>query len=156
MFKKLLYILIVLLVGFFSYSYIHSQKETPNLDGGLCKYVEYSGSCMITGISKDSEEKNGYIGSEITYFFDLENQTDTAKMLIPYSKDIANGKKMKLTYMNGWNVGDKFIKKYSLKVNSTYPYTTYPCVLKEITAGTCTPTLVEFTSIDTADYVDLK
>ena len=61
------------------------------------------------------------------------------------------GREHLFTLHNSWYVGPRYLKKYGIQKGKTYP-----CVLKVIEEGTCTPVVFEFKTIDPKDYFESR
>ena len=126
-----------------------AKKSTTLNDGGRCVYCSYEGSAEIlrikqTPASRAQSEIHGgprYEGYEVWFHFrpELDYSLDRIKTII--IRDHL------LTLDNGWYVGSCYLEKYGIKAGKVFP-----CTLKVIEKGTCTPVVFEFESVDLKDY----
>ena len=120
--------------------------------GGPCTYASYGGTARIIRIAKSDASRNqaglaggpGYEGYEIWFRFAPEEGVTIGEWPAQ-----AIGQERLLTLQNGWYPGPRFLKKYELVEGGEYP-----CTLKVIEKGTCTPIIFDFPTIDTADYFE--
>jgi len=54
-----------------------------------------------------------------------------------------------LRLMNSWYPGQQFLAKYVIKINAIFT-----CKLDIETQGSCTPTMIEFETINVTDYFE--
>lgn len=121
-------------------------------DGSPCTYVSYAGCAKIVRIKKtpasvaQSEVIGGpgYKGYEVWFRFIPELDMRNGNI-----KPLTNREHL-FTLYNGWYVGYRYLEKYGIKTGKTFP-----CVLKVIETGTCSPVLFEFKTIDPKDYFEV-
>jgi hypothetical protein len=130
------------------------RKSGDSRVGGPCAYTSYDGIAHITRIVKTETSRNqaglsggpGYEGFEIWFRF-----VPAEGIAIEGWPAQAVDQERLLTLQNGWYPGPRFLEKYKLAEGSDYP-----CTLKVIQKGTCTPILFDFPTIDTADYFEIQ
>lgn len=146
-------VLILALIGIVALSAIVLlANRTSTTDerkiGGGCTYADYPGTCPVTGVkaNKASSQQGteaagpGYPGYVITFTYDAKEGADGGE---------AGAGEHRLTLMNGWYPGPKFVSKYAIAEGKTFA-----CSLKVRTSGACTPTVFEFPTIDRTDYFE--
>jgi hypothetical protein len=121
--------------------------------GGPCEYVGYPGIATVTKMEITDQSRQqalstggaGYPGCEVWFSFktDAAVSPDWARKLL--------GREHLFRLANSWYPGEKYIDKYGIKVGNTYP-----CVLKVITRGTCTPAIFKFPGCRDDDYFESK
>ncbi|MFO7986918.1 MAG: hypothetical protein R6U38_13745 [Desulfatiglandaceae bacterium] len=114
--------------------------------GGPCQYKSYPGEAAIVSVEKkaDQQETNSSGESRDRYEVRFIFHTDQT-VAEPYAG--VEGKIRRLRLKNGSDPGLGFVQKYGIEVGRTFP-----CHLKVITRGTCTPVLFDFPTIDLGDY----
>jgi hypothetical protein len=127
-----------------------ADGEPPRVGGG-CDYVEIPGVATIEGVEKTPEASEqatagggpGYEGLEIRYTFAPSEPVDD-----PQIKAWV-GEMHILQLANSWYPGPRYVEKYGLAEGKTLD-----AVLKALTAGTCTPFVVDFPDLDLTDYFE--
>jgi hypothetical protein len=122
--------------------------------GGACSYKSYEGTARIIRIEKtDVSLKQagiiggpGYEGYEIRFRF-LPGEG----IALEGWPAAAIDREHLLTLHNGWCPGPRFLEKYRLVAGNEYP-----CTLKIIETGTCTPIVFDFATIDTQNYFESR
>jgi len=122
--------------------------------GGPCSYKSYDGKARITRIVKTEDSRRqaalmggpGYEGYGIWFRF-----VPKAKLDVDGWPADALDREQALTLQNGWRPGPRFLMKYHLAAGNEYP-----CSLKIIETGTCTPIVFNFETIDTDDYFESR
>ncbi len=117
--------------------------DKPAILGGPCRYQSFSGWATIVSITPLSGARAQgppYRGYEVKFMFKPDQP-------IPQSFAQPEGSLFPLRLTNSWPPGSKFIQKYGIVIGKTFP-----CVLKIITQGTCTPMVFDFPTIDLSDY----
>ena len=130
-----------------------AKDEIPFKEGGPCTYRCYEGSSEIARITQTPASLAqsrviggaGYDGYEVWFRFVPKSDIHDPRIgsLI--------GREHLFTLHNGWYVGPRYLRKYGVE-----PVKKYPCILKLIEEGTCTPVLFEFEMIDSRDYFESR
>jgi hypothetical protein len=148
------FVLGVLASGNCSTMEIKMDNERINSDnGGFCMYASYEGDAKIVRITQTPTslaQANviggpGYEGYEVWFHF-------TPNQAIP--EDLSRSQISRehlFTLNNGWYVGPRYIEKYGLG-----PDKTFPCVLMVIVQGTCSPLVFDFKTLDRKDYFESR
>jgi hypothetical protein len=125
-------------------------KGPTNLNnGGRCVYSSYEGIAEIIRIKQTPASRAqseilggpGYEGYEVWFRFcpELDYPIDRIKNIII--------REHLLTLDNGWYAGSRYLEKYEIKAGRIFP-----CTLKVIEKGVCTPMVFEFETVDLKDY----
>ncbi len=117
--------------------------------GGPCRYDDFPGTAVIASVApwRPASPAEGsptpYPPLAVTFVF-----TPSAPIVGEplYRPDAVHG----LTLVNGMPPGPRFIAKYGIA-----PGKAFPCRLRLIREGTCTPALFDFPGIDRTDYFEL-
>jgi len=129
------------------------SKQMTVADGGCCTYVSFEGIARIVRIAKTSASKSqakviggpNYEGYEVWFRFvpsqNLPNDRYESLM----------AREHMLTLYNSWYFGPRYLKKYGIETDKTYP-----CVLKILREGTCSPLFFEIETIDRKDYFESR
>jgi len=120
----------------------------PKTGGGPCEYKSYPGRAEIISVAR-IELPRGHPGPphdtyEVWFRFIPDHP-------IAESHGRVDGKPQLLTLANSWHPGPRFLEKYGIA-----PGRVFPCNLKVITRGTCSPRVFEFPGIDRGDYFESK
>lgn len=125
-------------------------ENAPMLLGGPCAYDAYPGKAVILAVSpepRDADTTRGpatpYPGYAVTYRFTPDAPITGQPLYRP-------GEVRTLTLVNDMAPGPRFLQKYAIA-----PGRTFPCQLRVIRQGTCTPALYAFPTIDLSDYFEL-
>lgn len=119
--------------------------------GGPCEYHDYAGTATIVRVEQTEtsrrQAKNvggaGYEGYEVWFRFEPASEIGEE-----WARPAA-GKEHRLSLMNSWYPGPRYLQKYGIK-----PGLKCSCVLKAITKGTCTPIIFDFPEIKRDDYFE--
>lgn len=120
---------------------------------GGCIYDTFPGNCMIVSVrktlmSRGQKRRTGYDGWEVkvNYKESVRLPTEKEKFLRSFSKK----DRIMLRLVNFWLPGAKFIRKYLIIEGETFP-----CTLKLINQGKCTPMLLQLNGVPLDDFCDL-
>lgn len=142
--------------GAFGQGEAGGARPTPRENmkvGGSCEYVDYTGTATITRMMSTDQSRvqattlggAGYPGFEIWFSF----KTD-AKIAQDWARKVVE-REHPFRLANSWYPGERYINKYGIKVGNVYP-----CTLKIITRGTCTPAIFKFPGDKDRDYFESK
>jgi hypothetical protein len=130
-----------------------SHEGTGFSQGGPCTYTSYEGRAEIVRITQTRASMAqskvvggaGYEGCEVWFRFvpKLDTHDSRVGSLI--------GREHLFTLHNGWYVGPRYLEKYGIQ-----PGREYPCILKLIEKGACSPVVFEFETIDSRDYFESR
>lgn len=128
------------------------EQATLN-DGSCCTYISYEGSAQIVRITQTpaslAQSKviggPGYKGYEVWFRFIPKSDVSDDRIKSLLSREHL------FSLYNSWYIGPRYLKKYGIQTGKTYP-----CILKVIEEGTCTPVLFEFKTIDSKDYFEKR
>ncbi|EFL53245.1 conserved hypothetical protein [Solidesulfovibrio fructosivorans JJ]] len=119
--------------------------------GGPCTYADFPGKAVIVAVTPQPKTPvtgggipTPYPGFDITYTFTPDTPIAGEPLYTP-------GRTHTLTLVNGMAPGSRFLQKYGITAGKVFP-----CRLRIIRQGTCTPVLYDFPGIDRADYFELK
>ncbi|UCD86001.1 MAG: hypothetical protein JSU92_07355 [Deltaproteobacteria bacterium] len=129
----------------------NSKAVSPAKVGGPCDYVAYPGTARITRIEKTDKSSRqakvsggaGYEGYEVWFVFESDQEIEEERA----RKYIEEEHLFLLS--NSWYPGELYLKKYDIKVDGSYP-----CELRVLTKGTCTPVIIKFTELGQDDYFE--
>ena len=114
--------------------------------GGPCRYKSYPGEAKIVSLEKrmhqgktDTSESGGDTYRVMFTFHTDETITESYAQV--------EDETFQVLLTNGSHPSEAFLKKYDIEEGKTFP-----CRLKVITQGTCTPVLFDFPTIDVSDY----
>jgi len=137
---------LLLLLGFSSSAGCMGKGPKEGTVGGPCTYREYPGTARIVSVRPGQQERvtggPSYQPMEVRFIFMPEGD-------IPDKAFSPEGKEYPLLLKNSWAPGPRFLEKYGIRVGNEFP-----CRLKTIVKGTCTPLLFEFPTIDLGDYFE--
>lgn len=132
----------------------NDKRETDLKAGGCCTYNSFSGHARITRIMKTEASVGqkgiiggaGYEGYEVWFRFIPEQK-------LPSGFDSSGflGREHLYTLQNGWYVGPRYLEKYKIRTGKEYP-----CVLKIIEKGSCSPLVFDFTTMGRGDYFEIQ
>lgn len=127
-----------------------TSTTTERIVGGNCSYDKFAGTCKIISISKTAESiqqisSAGYQGFDVKFRF-TPNQTLN---LDPSRVQSILNTSWDLRLMNSWYPGPGFLAKYGIRTNAIFT-----CKLDIETQGSCTPTMIEFDTINVTDYFE--
>ncbi|MEW6096458.1 MAG: hypothetical protein AB1567_08040 [bacterium] len=158
--KKLYFILMIVGLGMINIS-CEIQKEVIKMDvkqkeerqGGGCVYISYDGDAEIIRIIQTQNSISqskiiggpGYEGYEVWFRFIPQQEISNEWVQKAISKEHL------FTLYNSWYVGPLYLKKYGIEIGKTYP-----CKLKVIKKGVCTPLIFEIETLNRADYFEKK
>ncbi|MFU2211044.1 hypothetical protein [Solidesulfovibrio sp. C21] len=119
--------------------------------GGPCTYADFPGKAVIVAVTPRPAKTPAaggiptpYPAFDVTYTFTPDTPIAGEPLYTP-------GRTHTLTLVNGMAPGPGFLQKYGLA-----PGKVFPCRLRIIRQGTCTPVLFTFPGIDQSDYFELK
>ena len=129
-----------------------NNSNVKQIEGSCCAYVSYAGNAEIVKIARTSASAAqaavlggpGYEGYEVWFRF-----VPCKGVSIPVEQRFADNRLNLFTLQNSWYVGPRYLEKYHMKVGETYP-----CELKFLTKGTCTPVIFELKTLDGTDYFE--
>jgi|LGVF01.2.fsa_nt_gb hypothetical protein len=154
--KKYLLLIVAALGPMICCSYVKKEAEMVSnqatADGGCCTYISYEGSAQIMRVSQTPASVTqykilggpGYEGYEVWFRF-------TTQQNIPHGVRKEISREQLFTLKNSWYVGPRYLEKYGIETGKAYP-----CKLKVIKEGTCTPIVFEFDAIDSGDYFESR
>ncbi|UJX40243.1 hypothetical protein K9F62_16280 [Desulfovibrio sp. JY] len=118
--------------------------------GGPCTYADFPGKAVIVAVTPrplDTPATRAiptpYPAFDVTYTFTPDTPIAGESLYTP-------GRTYTLTLINGMAPGSRFLQKYGIA-----PGKVFPCRLRVIRQGTCTPVLLTFPGIDRTDYFEL-
>lgn len=130
-----------------------SNQGTGFSQGSPCTYASYEGSAEIVRVTQTPASMAqssviggpGYEGYEVWFRFvpNRDVRHRGIRSLI--------GREHLFTLDNGWYIGPRYQEEYDIKIGKTYP-----CVLKVIKEGTCSPVVFEFKTINSKDYFESR
>lgn len=123
------------------------------LVGGRCEYADYAGIATISRVEKTADSLAqikiaggaGYEGYEVRFTFKSDQH------LPDEWRQRALESEHSFQLANSWYVGPEYLAKYKIE-----PGATFPCTLRIITKGTCTPMLFAFDNLDQTDYFEAR
>ncbi len=144
--------ILILTLGLLHCNEVKNKKPVnPAKVGGPCTYTDYPGTATVTRIEKTEKSSRqakvsggaGYEGHEVWFVFkaDQEVKEERARKYIE--------KEHLFLLSNSWYPGPLYLKKYNIKVDGSYP-----CTLRVLTKGTCTPVVFKFTELRRDDYFE--
>lgn len=116
--------------------------------GGPCEYKEYDGQARIVSMEKieitdhPSGRRRKVYDVRFCFYPEQEIKETFARV---------EGREYRLSLKNSKRPGPEFLRKYGVEVGKVFP-----CRLKVITRGTCTPTIFDFPTIDLGDYFETR
>ncbi len=127
---------------------VEAERAAPRVGGGPCEYKTYKGVARIISIQKQ-EMSRGYGGPSHEAYKVRFSFSTGLEIMEPHGK--VEGREYTLKLTNSWYPGPKFLEKYGIEEGKSYD-----CYLKVITAGTCTPVIFDFPSINLSDYFESR
>ncbi len=122
-----------------------SYAQEDNFIGGPCSYLVTNGIGTIQSITEDTSGANlPYTAQKVLFTFATHANIPTL------AGNIQNEKHL-FTLTNGMLPGPQFLTRYNIQ-----PGATFPVQLKTITHGTCTPVILEFSTINQSDYFEFS
>jgi hypothetical protein len=126
------------------------KKADGKNEGDCCRYVSIQGHAEILRVQQTPDSISQaqvlggprYEGYEVWFRFRPESDDPLDRI----QKIII--REHLLTLNNGWYVGSRFLEKYGIQTGKSFP-----CILKVIEKGACTPVVFEFETIDLKDYL---
>jgi len=119
---------------------------TERMVGGQCRYRDYPGTATIISTMKAEEAKvvggPSYQAHEVRF-----TCVPDGKVTEAFAQD--HGREQILRLANSWAPGPKFLTKYGIE-----PGKHFPCIMRVIQTGTCTPIIFDFPTIDLSDYFE--
>ncbi len=115
--------------------------------GGPCEYNEIIGTAVITSIV-DADPGNYNCDNdpvEVIFNFTPDNPDAGDGYRFPDTSDT----NQTLTIGGGMNPPEEYMTIKGITAGSSHA-----CIRKEITSGTCTPVIFEFSAIDLTDYAE--
>jgi len=124
--------ILIFLVSLISCDLAASSSSSPRV-GGLCTYKQYKGDAEIVSVTQRPEVPGEY---EIKFSFHPQKtiQEEFARV---------EGRQWLLVEKDSSYPKDDFLTQYGINAGKRFP-----CYLKVITKGTCTPVLFEFPTIE--------
>ncbi len=121
--------------------------------GGPCEYVDYPGTATVTRMTSTDQSRRqaltpggaGYPGVEIWFSFKT-----AARISQDWARKVVDREHL-FRLANSWYPGERYIDKYGIKVGNIYP-----CTLRIITRGTCTPAIFKFPGDKDRDYFESR
>ncbi len=121
--------------------------------GGPCEYVDYPGTATVTRMTSTDQSRRqalapggaGYPGVEVWFSY----KTD-ARISQDWARKVVDREHL-FRLANSWYPGERYIDKYGIKVGNIYP-----CTLRIITRGTCTPAIFKFPGDKDRDYFESR
>ena len=111
--------------------------------GGPCAYDACPGEARIVSVAKKEPPPDpGREAWEVTFAF-----TPAEPVRNPLGQ--TEGREFPLLLLNSAYPGPRFLEKYGIREGAVFP-----CVMKVITRGTCTPQIFEFPGIRLDDYFE--
>ena len=131
---------------------LNEDKDPSHRAGGTCVYASFSGRALITKITQTPASKEqaqvrggpGYEGYEVWFRFVPETE-------LPEKARYALDREHLFPLYNSWYVGPRYVEKYGLA-----PDKVFPCTLKHIQSGSCSPIDFQFPTLDRADYFESR
>lgn len=124
---------IIPVVVFLSVSCVSASPSSKQLVGGPCTYKLYAGKAQIVSVSQKQDNPAAF---EIKFSFH-------PKKAIQEEYARVTGKQWSLVMNDFSDPPETFVKKYSIK-----PGKRFPCNMKVITKGTCSPVIFDFPTLD--------
>jgi len=116
-------------------------KETGLRVGGDCIYSHYSGVCVVTKIEKtersmkQAKTRGGYEGYEVWFVFETDQEVKKE-----WARKAINKEQLLRVPGSPYPYpGLEYLEQHQIEVGGKYP-----CTLKVIKSGTCTPIIFEF------------
>ncbi|MEE4353779.1 MAG: hypothetical protein V2J25_13020 [Desulfatiglans sp.] len=130
-----------------------THKSPPFVDGGSCTYVSYDGNAQIVRVKQSQASLAqakvlggpGYGGYEVWFRF-VPGPDVSSEQIKDYTS-----REYLFTLSNSWYVGPRYLKKYRIEAGRKYP-----CLLKLLKKGTCSPLVFEFKDINMSDYFESR
>lgn len=130
-----------------------SNEGTGFREGGPCTYASYEGGAEIVRVAQTPASRAqsnviggpGYQGYEVWFRF-IPRPGISNRAVEPIV-----GREHLFVLQNGWYVGPRYLEKYGIQ-----PGEIYPCILKLIEKGACSPVVFEFEVIDSRDYFESR
>ena len=110
--------------------------------GGPCTYVDFPGTCTITFVGPPEADASNCSNNPVQVRFDFIPADPGAREDYRFP-NMADERQL-LTVAGGANPPRAWVEAEGLTEG-----TRHACVRREITRGTCTPVLFEFTEVDT-------
>lgn len=101
--------------------------------GGACEYKHYKGEAQITSVKQRQDNQATY---DVRFSFHPQESIQEA-----FAK--TENKQWSMVQDDFSSLQQNFLTKNGIKTGKRYP-----CIMKVITKGTCTPVLFEFPTID--------
>lgn len=128
-------------------------NEITTANGGCCTYVSYEGIARIVKVvqSLDSLAQSkviggpGYEGHEVWFRFIPKSDVPHDHIRSVISREHL------FTLYNSWYIGPRYLEKYGIQTGEIYP-----CVLKVLVKGACSPVVFEFGTINQTDYFESR
>jgi hypothetical protein len=112
---------------------VYASSSSKQIVGGPCTYKQYRGNAQIVSVIPGQNNSGGY---EVKFLFYSKKSV---------KEEFAMGKdKRWLLIMNDFSdPSEDFVKKYDIQSGKRFP-----CIMKVITKGTCTPVMFDFPTLD--------
>ena len=121
---------------------VEGDSESPTIAlsvGGLCEYVEISGTAKITSITEVSGENTCVDAMEVRFDFVPDDMEAV--------QNFNQAGYQKITVGAGMDPSMEWVNQQGIEVGSEVK-----CIKKEITEGTCTPVIFEFSELDFSSW----
>ena len=115
--------------------------------GGPCAYVDHPGTATIVSVEARPPRTQNAGEPHYQPYTVLFSYAPAPGS--PPEAQAQTGKTHHLTLTGGSDPGRAFLKKYGIR-----PGVGFPCLLRLIRSGTCTPVLFTFQGIDLADHFE--
>ena len=115
--------------------------------GGSCKYADIPGTCTVESVTPTGAGTSSCSNDPVEVRFDFSPLDSGAQA--DYRYPAQSDTDRSLTIAGGALPPRPWIESEGLTEGSQHP-----CVRREITRGTCTPVIFEFTEIDYAAGID--
>ena len=110
-----------------------ASSSSKQFVGGPCTYKQYKGNAKIVSVNPKPDNPATF---EIKFSF-------RTKKAIQEEYAQTEGRQWTLVMNDFSNPREDFVKKYDIK-----PGKSFPCYMKVITKGTCTPVMFDFPTIN--------
>ena len=124
---------IIPVVVLLSVSCVSASSSSKQMVGGPCTYKQYEGKAQIVSVSQKQDNPATF---EIKFSFH-------PKKTIQEEYARVTGKQWSLVMNDFSDPPEAFVKKYGIK-----PGKRFPCQMKVITKGTCSPVIFDFPTLD--------
>jgi hypothetical protein len=119
----------------FSLSCVSASSSSKRVVGGSCAYKQYSGEAEIISVSRKSDNSGSY---EVKFSFHPRKAVREE-----FARDVS--RQWSFVMKDFSDPREDYVKQYGMK-----PGKRFPCFMKVITKGTCTPVMFDFPTIEGA------